>query len=231
MTKAKIVGETHSSLKDAAELKGMAESENYDAIFLEGREDKIFDKSRKRSFSYSFFLLGFAEVSALFRFYASKESIKSTADKLGIPIFTTIDAPLPIIFNMTNIWIRRFLFPLIVFFTLVLILWGDLYSRLTGVIILMASPLLHFSVFAMNKKRNDFMANYIVEKINTNNYTNILVGCGNSHVDGIARNLRQAGVEVETIKRRRSRLELLIISILIIAVIIVFMQMIFYFRF
>lgn len=207
MAKAKIVGEYHSSSKNVEEFKRMVESKSYDAVFIEDREDKIFDKNIKPGFGYSFFLLGFAEMVALFRLYASKKSIRALAEQLGIPVFTTIDAPLPVLFNMTNVWIRRFLFPILVFLFALLTLYGPFFFRLAGLILLMVSPLLHFAVFVANKKRDDFMANSILEKIRTNNYSNVLVGCGNSHIDGIARNLRQAGVEVDSLKREKSRFE------------------------
>jgi hypothetical protein len=47
MTKAKIVGEHHTSSKMQEELMRMIESEKYDAIFIEGREDKILERDRK----------------------------------------------------------------------------------------------------------------------------------------------------------------------------------------
>jgi len=207
MAKTKIVGEYHNSSKDVEEFKNMVESKNYDAVFFEDREDRIFDKNIKLGFSYSFFLLGHTEFVALSRSYASKESILASAEKLGIQVFTTIDAPLPVLFNMTNVWIRRFLFPVLVFVFALLTLYGPFFSRLIGLIFLMISPFLFFAVFVVNNKRNDFMANYIAEKIKTNNFSNVLVGCGNTHVDGIARNLRQAGIEVDSLKREKSRFE------------------------
>jgi Ca2+/Na+ antiporter len=159
------------------------------------------------------------EVVALSRFYASKKGVLASAEKLGVPVFTTIDAPLPVLFNMTNIWIRRLLFPLLVFFFALVTLYGPLLYRLVGMIFLMLSPFLYFAVFAHNKKRDDFMANYIVEKVKKNRYNNILVSCGDAHVDGIARDLEAYGIEVDA-KRTSKHPILKIVLVPIILVII-----------
>ena len=225
MVKAKIVGEFHTSKNE--ELKRVVESENYDAIFIEGREDKIFDKSIKPGFGYSFFLLGFAEVVALSRFYADKKNFLASAEKLGIPVFSNIDAPLPIIFNMTNIWIRRFLFPFLVLLSALLTLYGPFFSRLLiGMILLMASPLIFFYVFVVNNKRNDFMANSIIEKVKNNEYNNILVSCGDTHVDEIARNLKKHGIEVDAKRAsKRSFLKIVLAPIILVIILIIIVLM------
>lgn len=202
MTKAKIVGEPHYSLKRTEELRRLVESKNYDAIFLEGREDRtsnMIDTGKRLGcpFGYPFFVMGLGEWMVLLRIYSSKKSVLSSAKRLGIPVFTTIDAPIPMIFNMSNTWLRRILPPLFVFLSLFLIFHCWLVC---GLVMLIMSPLLYLSILiqSVNEKRNEFMTDYIIEKIKTNNYSNILVSCGALHIDGIARRLKERGIQVET---------------------------------
>lgn len=220
--KAMVVGEIHTSSKNVRKLKRMVESKKYDAVFIEGREDKIFDESVKTGFGYSFFLMGFAEFMPLLKLYARKKSVAEAAEKLGIPVFTKIDASLPVIFTMSNVWIRRALFPLLVALSVFPILWDSL--RLGGLIFLIASPIIYFGLLvrSVNEKRDGFMANYIIGKVEANDYGNILVSCGDSHVDGIARHLKQAGMVVDIVKSGglfRLITKLLVLTIILIAII------------
>jgi len=101
MVKAKIVGETHVSQKDIKRLEEIIESENYEAIFVEGRENKILESSSP-SISYIFFLFGWLEWLLLQKLYAGKERIYKLAKERNIIIFDSIDATLPQIFRMSN---------------------------------------------------------------------------------------------------------------------------------
>jgi hypothetical protein len=198
MAKATIMGEYHTSLKDAEELKIMVESGNYDAIFLENREEKIFDENIKSWFTYFFYLFGYVEFRFISQIQTSRKPMKVSAEKLGIPVIN-VDAPIPIIFTVPNIWIKRILPPLFIllfgFATLFLSSWSN---RLEGLAVFSISPLFYFAILVAlaNSKRNDIMANSITNEIKDNNYKNVIVSCGKAHVKGITKNLKLADIDV-----------------------------------
>lgn len=197
MIKVKIVGETHSSSKDVKRLEAMIKSENYDAFFIEGRENNLFEKNTKPSLSYIFFLLGWAEWLLVQKLHASKERVYEFVKERNIPIYHSIDASFPEIFKMGNIFLRRFLFPILFFISS----WAIFFDspRILGYLLILFSPLLSFCVIVLtaNEKRDSYIANSIISTINSNKLSNVLVSCGSLHVSGIANNLKRAGIEVE----------------------------------
>ncbi len=103
---------------------------------------------------------------------------------------------------MGNYLIKYFLFPILFLISSFLIIFFSNDFRLVGYVVLCTSPLLSF-VFVIqsaNMKRDVYIANSIIEKVKANNYSNILINCGNAHVSGIAKNLKQAGIEIDSIK-------------------------------
>lgn len=209
MAKATIAGERHNSSEDAEKIQVMVESKKFDALFVEGREWIILDKSVKSSrFSYPFFVIGFAEWLTYSSItYASKKNVRATAEKLGIPINTTIDAPLPVIFNWKGVWKRRIFLPFLLFFGYVTLFAACLLFRFFGMVLFIVLPIFYFLWFTRNSKRNEFMANSIVNDINSKNFKNVLVSCGEEHVDGLAKYIRQASIDVEILYLRHSTSE------------------------
>jgi hypothetical protein len=88
------------------------------------------------------------------------------------------------------------------FFTLLIGTWTLIDRRFFMPILVLSTPLIYLAISAvlLNKRgeRDEYMANEIVDRSKENNYTSILVICGDRHVKGISNILTDKGWDVKT---------------------------------
>lgn len=205
MTDAKIMGEIHHSSEHVNDLAQTMNEGDYDAIFFENRRSNLFDEETKLSYKYILFLFGYIEWFIMNKLiYADKSPAIESARKNGVEVFRETDASIPTVFRMGNDFKKNFLFYLLpiclgLFFLL------PFSPTKTGVVILSALfiyPFIYFAIVVQSAKpREDHMSNFVIDKTEEKDFNNILISCGDDHVNSIASKLENSGINANPVRR------------------------------
>lgn len=210
--RAIIHGETHNARSDKKEILGL-ELDEFDSVFVEHREENF-------QLSYSplflFFSLGYFMhtrlllplVDLLSWFYETLKVWKTAEDldsnnfnkkvkQANLEWEENIDAGIKDFYELMGF--ERYI---ALIFTLLIGTWTLIDRRFFTPILVLSTPLIYLAISAvlLNKRgeRDEYMANEIVDRSKENNYTSILVICGDRHVKGISNILTDKGWDVKT---------------------------------
>lgn len=211
--KAIVQGEIHTAQRDQQNLYDQR-TEETDALFIEGRSDSI--ELEHKSAGYLIFLLGYVSLELFYLLTrslgktlptTSEWSIRKAAKGEGWPIHTDIDAELHEMWEMTDREIRWVLYVVAaimgaialvqaIFDMSVLIFPDSLFPAV--VIVLIPFVYSGFAVVLLggDEQRDEIMSESIKRETEGQDYSEVLILCGDSHVEGITERLEESGWEV-----------------------------------
>jgi len=209
-----IQGEFHASTKDSKKLLGSATATT-EVVFVEGRGDTI--QLNESSVGYVLFLIGYLSLEIFYQtsnwvrkfLPGERWDVRREATSRGMDVHDEIDAELHQTWQLANGPIRKFLY----LTTLLLVIYllsnsvlgtlvpGEL-TNFTAVLFAWFLPV-GFSAsvvllaLARKGKRDDLMAESIIETAEREDYEDMIILCGQFHVEGICERLQQEGWDVE----------------------------------
>jgi len=206
--KALVHGDFHASTKDAKSLLNR-DTRSTDAVFIEGRSDTI--KVENYSAGYILWLIGYLSLELIYATSAwirrvlpgGDFDVREEARSRGIAVEDEIDAELHEVWSLAEPTRRRYLYYhslLVAAYVLTYPLYGSI--GVTLVLLAWLIPLgysagvLIFGV-AHDGLRDDIMSESVVDIAEREDYEEVLVFCGQSHVEGITEQLLEEGWDVE----------------------------------
>lgn len=212
--KAIIQGEFHASNKDAKELLDRDTTES-DAIFIEGRGDEIHLES---SASYYLWLIGYLSLELIYTtsrwirktLFNDRWEVKQKAESRGLAVEDEIDAELNDVWALADGTTRHRLYYLALLLMLFALIWpffGEplfgIPSGVTSVVLTWLIPIGYSAgviifCLAADGVRDEIMANSITEISRDEDYQEVLVLCGQEHVEGISKQLEKEGWDVRS---------------------------------
>lgn len=214
-----IQGEVHGSQKDMRAL--LSENlEEYDALFVEGRENVI-ALDEADSIGFELFTIGLILLrlsayrmvdllSRLISLLIGKKSIEpeAAANEAGIGYHDNIDRELHEIHQTATrrtravAWIVS-LTAIAYLSVAILSSEGGTHSNLSLVVVTAAVPILYSGfiirgVGTEDRSRDEVMTERLNETATENGYERVLLLCGNMHVTGIKDNLEEMGWHVDS---------------------------------
>ena len=211
--KAIIQGDFHASNKDAKKLLSR-DTTATDAIFIEGRGDNI---HLQRSAAYLLWLIGYLSLEIIYTtsnwiretLFNDHWEIRGAAISRGLAVEDEIDAELNEVWNLIHETARRqfyYLALLLMLFTLIWPFFGDpvlgIPAGFIAVILAWLIPIGYSAgvIFRLSSDgvRDEIMSNSISEISENEDYQEVLVLCGQEHVDGISNRLEEEGWEVHS---------------------------------
>jgi len=217
MKEALVKGETHLSKRDKQALMEMDFSQ-FDAVFREGHDTDYYQ--RDLDSLYALFAIGHLVYGATYgRLYFSSDNIEEKSEEEAVPFYGEIDASIYETYEMVPRWKRvglLLLSPVMAGFLLGLLFsplqwtvnrFAIQLSPLFGVIAAIGMILFFGFLWALAYfmliedevmyDRDDEMTEEILQIVEKEGYSSILVSCGGNHRPGIASSLRDEGWEVE----------------------------------
>lgn len=211
--KAIVQRDFHASNKDAKELLDR-DTTTSDAIFIEGRGNDI---RLERSTSYLLWLIGYLSLEIIYSasnwirqiLFRDSWDIRKAASSRGLTIEDEIDAELNEVWTLAEGPTRRrlyYLVLLLMLFTLVWPFFGEstfgIPAGFISVILAWLLPLGYSAgvvmfCLAVDGVRDDIMTNSIKEISKNEDYREVLVLCGQEHVEGISNQLEEEGWDVD----------------------------------
>lgn len=213
MKEAVIEAETHTSSSDKDDLCDVDLS-GFDAVFREAHDKNYFD--RELTVGYALFAIGHLMYGATYgRSYESGEEFEERVCDAGLP-WIEADAGVSETFEMVAWWKRMVLLlisPFLALFMLGFVVIplslgvnfllpgiGDLVAGVTVVGLFGFAWALQYFLLVdgmVMSARDEYMAETVARLSEENDYSCVLVSCGEAHRRGIAAYLREEGWEVE----------------------------------
>lgn len=212
--KAIIQGDWHGSQRDARALFDRR-TENTDALFVEGRSDVI--RLEYYTIGYILFLLGYLSLEVILRTSSwlhgiapggEEWAIEDAGRNAGLDVNSEIDAELDEVWELAEGRSRTVCYVITLLLFAFAVLSSMTSSSATGlpgglasVIIAVSSPFVFSALIilllARNDVRDEIMAESIIDSCKNEEYSHVLVLCGDKHVSGISERLREEGWAVD----------------------------------
>jgi len=214
MVRTIVKGEIHSSRKDKEALVQMDLSQ-FDAVFQEGYEKS--GAEARLSAGLALFRIGrLVMKTTIGRIYYDREDVKEWVRESRTPFHDEIDAPISEHYRLVPRWKRILMLAFSPVVALVVpgLVVGVVQSiapvliiseiRLAvGLVLAFVLGFLWAMFYFMMvageafEIRDDIMSESIIDTVESQGYSTVLVSCGEKHREGIAGDLREEGWEVE----------------------------------
>ena len=211
--KAIVQGEFHVSNKDAKELLDRDTTAS-DAIFIEGRGD---DVHLERSASYFLWLIGYLSLEIIYAtsrwirltLFRDRWDVREEAASRGLEVEDEIDAELNDVWTLAEGTARSRLYYLVLLLMLFTLVWPFFGESTFGIPVGVTSVILAWLIplgysagvvivcLGVDGVRDEIMANSITEISEKEDYREVLILCGQEHVEGISSLLEEQGWNVD----------------------------------
>lgn len=206
-----IQGEAHTSKNDRDALLDRI-SEDTDCVFIEGRADNI--SLDKITPGYAFFLAGMILYLGFIRYvrHLRMTPLEEELEGRGVAYCNEIDKEIPEIYRDMPEW-PKYVFIGIYLIILAFLFQGDIplfirfgvfgISTLIGFILILFSPMAYFATVIQLEAilvggRDETMATAITEAADKEGMNEILISCGQEHVDPIEMKLEDKRIRVKS---------------------------------